>query len=96
MIVRIVKLHFKKQHTPDFEKLFDFLSPQILKFEGCNKVELLRDINNPEIYFTYSWWQSDEHLENYRNSELFKTWWAEVKKLFAEKPHAWSLEEVRK
>lgn len=96
MIIRIVKLHFQEQNTSDFEKLFDIVSPQIRKFEGCKKVELLHDISNPEIYFTYSWWDKPEDLEVYRSSDLFKHWWAEVKKLFAQKAEAWSLEEIRK
>ncbi|MFI5453247.1 putative quinol monooxygenase [Pedobacter sp. UC225_61] len=62
-------------------------------FEGCNGVQLLQHQTQPELFFTISNWQSVEHLESYRNSELFTTTWAKVKPNFASKAEAWSLLE---
>lgn len=58
--------------------------------EGCRYVELLRDERNPNVYFTRSIWDSEEHLNMYRDSELFKGVWAATKALFSDKPQAWS------
>jgi heme-degrading monooxygenase HmoA len=49
-------------------------------------------VNNPNIFFTYSFWQSQNDLEKYRNSALFKEVWSKTKKMFAEKAQAWSTE----
>ncbi len=46
------------------------------------------------MFFTFSVWTSAEHLDAYRNSELFRTTWARTKALFAEKPQAWSLNQL--
>ena len=92
MIVRIVKLTFKPEETLNFENIFKNSQPKILKQNGCNHVELLRDINNPNIYFTYSHWKKTEDLEAYRSSELFKKVWAKTKILFNDKPQAWSVQ----
>jgi len=54
----------------------------------------MRDINQPNIYITHSQWESETDLNNYRNSELFKTTWAKTKVLFSEKPLAFSVESL--
>ena len=51
------------------------------------------DKTNPEIFFTYSYWENKQDLENYRNSELFKDVWAKTKVFFNDKPLAWSVDK---
>jgi quinol monooxygenase YgiN len=94
MLVRIVKMTFTPEHTTDFVALFNERKQFIAASEGCEGVELLRDIANPNIFFTYSQWQSEKHLNQYRHSTLFDSVWATVKQWFAEKPEAWSVETV--
>ena len=43
------------------------------------------------MFFTYSYWNSENDLNEYRNSELFAKVWAETKPMFAEKAQAWSV-----
>lgn len=93
-LIRIVKLTFAPDKISDFLKAFDERKEMIAAFEGCSSVELLRDINNPNIFFTYSKWDNENSLEKYRNSELFSSIWDTVKKWFADKPEAWSVEQV--
>jgi quinol monooxygenase YgiN len=95
MLLRIVKMIFDPNRTDDFIKAFELRRNLIASFEGCQGVELLRDINQPNIFFTYSTWQSEAALEKYRQSELFTTTWDEVKQLFAGKPEAWSVEQLK-
>lgn len=92
MINRIVKMTFDPSKTTDFLALFEATKAKIRGFEGCERLLLLRDKNHPEIFFTYSWWQSEQHLNNYRDSALFADVWARTKVLFAGKPEAWSTE----
>ena len=94
MLTRIVKLTIAPDRVADFLKTFDERKEMIASFEGCSSVELLRDVQNPNIFFTYSNWDNEKSLEKYRNSELFNTVWDMVKKWFAEKPEAWSVEQV--
>lgn len=92
MIVRIVKMHFRPEEVETFRGLFDGWKERIRNFEGCVHLELWQDKNTPEIFFTYSHWESSNHLDSYRNSELFGSVWPQTKALFAEKPQAWSVE----
>jgi heme-degrading monooxygenase HmoA len=93
MFIRIVKMKFKEEHRAAFEENFERNKDKIRAFPGCQRLELLHDKNDPSIYFTYSYWNSDNDLENYRSSELFKGVWAFTKTLFDAKPEAWSVEQ---
>jgi len=57
-------------------------------------LELYQDKNNPELFFTYSYWETEIDLENYRNSELFYDVWQFTKQLFNAKPEAWSVNKL--
>jgi quinol monooxygenase YgiN len=61
--------------------------------KGCTLLELYQDKNNPDIFFTYSYWNKESDLENYRNSDLFKDVWAKTKVFFNDKPLAWSVDK---
>ena len=94
MFVRIVKMDFKPENITAFLAIFEASSPKIRASKGCSFLELYRDKNNPNIFFTYSYWDNDEALENYRTSTLFKEVWAETKQLFNNKPQAWSVDKL--
>lgn len=93
MIIRIVKMEFEESKVADFLKNFYANSETIKTFSGCSHVELLRDETDPSIFFTYSHWVSEEHLNAYRESEFFGTVWGVTKKLFRCAPQAWSLKD---
>lgn len=94
MIVRIVKLLFKKENIPSFEGIFEETKEVIRKYDGCLLLELYQDVNDPSIFFTYSHWESEDHLEAYRNSDFFKEVWGRTKLLFDDTPQAWSVEKI--
>tara|TARA_B100000497_G_C7569609_1_gene343264 strand:- start:394 stop:681 length:288 start_codon:yes stop_codon:yes gene_type:complete len=94
MIVRIVKLSINKNHRNNFIDLFNDSKSLILTSEGCEKVQLLKDDVNEEIFFTYSHWKNIESLEKYRNSTTFKSIWKKTKTYFCDKPEAWSLKHL--
>lgn len=96
MITRIVKMTFRSEHTSDFEKIFQAVSPDISKFKGCSGVQLFKDSNDPRIYFTFSTWEAEADLENYRQSSLFKGTWQKTKPLFEAKAEAWTLTNLLK
>lgn len=90
MIVRIVQMKFKDEFIDRFLKVFDESKENIRAFPGVLHLELLQNIEDPGLICTYSHWENQEALEQYRNSELFKSTWAKTKVLFEQKPVAWS------
>jgi quinol monooxygenase YgiN len=94
MIVRIVKLSFHPENIPAFLENFDQIKSQIRNSAGNRFLELYQDKQNPSIFFTYSHWETEQDLENYRKSAFFDEVWSFTKKLFNDKPEAWSVNKI--
>lgn len=94
MFVRIVKMSFHEENIPKFLENFELMKEKIRNAPGNRLLELYQDKQNPEIFFTYSYWETETDLENYRNSELFYDVWQFTKKLFNDKPEAWSVDKL--
>jgi quinol monooxygenase YgiN len=87
-------MKFKQEKIADFLAVFQAAKPKIEAFPGCQKVDLVNDINDPCILMTISVWNNPDALEDYRNSTLFKTTWAATKIHFSEKAEAWSVDII--
>jgi quinol monooxygenase YgiN len=94
MFVRIVKMCFEPTKIEDFLAHFETHKEDIRNFEGCQFLELYRDIYQTNVFFTYSFWNSEDDLEQYRQSDLFKTVWSQTKPLFNAKPEAWTVDKL--
>jgi heme-degrading monooxygenase HmoA len=94
MFVRIVKLSFHEENISAFLENFELMKEKIRNASGNRFLELYQDKNNKCIFFTYSYWETEADLENYRNSELFYDVWNFTKKLFNDKPEAWSVDKL--
>lgn len=97
MIVRIVKMQFKPEHILDFKNLFEERKEKIRSFPGCKYLELLQGTSAKEnVFMTYSYWESEDDLENYRYSDLFKETWTLTKAMFSERAEAISCQRLHK
>ncbi len=85
-------MEFNPKDVPVFLANFDRVHNRIRNFPGCIHLKLLQDKKAPEIFFTYSRWESEADLEAYRQSELFRSVWATTKQLFRSKAQAWSVD----
>lgn len=94
MLVRIVKLSLQEDKISTFLSNFKNQKQHIRNFEGCQFLELYNDKHTKNIFFTYSYWENETALNNYRNSELFKGIWAITKPMFNAKPEAWSVDKL--
>lgn len=93
MFVRIVKMSLHAKYISEFQEMFEEKKTLIRNSDGCQLLELYQDKNNPEIFFTYSYWNNESDLENYRNSDFFKATWKQTKTYFNDKPEAWSVDK---
>ena len=85
---------FKPELVPDFIAHEEKIHSSILGFEGCRHLQILRDINQENVFFSYSHWDKEQNLINYRNSDFFQNTWTKLKTMFADKPEAWSTEVI--
>ena len=94
MILRIVKMTFRPEERESFLALFDERRELIRGFEGCTRLELWQEKGNPSVFFTYSWWETEEHLDRYRKSSFFEETWQQTKTKFAARPEAWTVNQL--
>ncbi len=93
-LLRIVRMSFKPELVSDFLAMFEQVKPKIEAMPGCSGVELKQDLHLAHVFYTLSHWESEAHLNSYRNSALFAKTWAETKARFNEAPQAFSLIET--
>lgn len=91
MIIRVVKMTIQQEQIDQFTRIFNESVKHIKEYDGCLGVELMKDVNQENVYFTISNWQTESHLNIYRSSRFFSITWSSVKVLFAGKAEAWSL-----
>lgn len=91
MITRIVKMEFRESEIDRFIAIFESKKQDIRSFSGCYGVKLLQA---GKTFFTYSIWEDEAALNNYRSSDFFQETWATTKVLFAEKAVAWTVTEI--
>lgn len=94
MLIRVVRMTFQEEKVNDFLTLFDMNKEKIRNFPGCHHLELWQDENQKNIFTTYSFWESEKSLNQYRDSELFKSIWTTTKTLFGDKPFAFSSKKI--
>lgn len=94
MITRIVRLTLQPEKAAAFLERFNTTYPAIRNFPGCSHLRLFQDADQPHVFITYSHWDNEDCLENYRQSPLFQATWSEVKPMFAAAPVAFSMVQV--
>lgn len=94
MILRIVTMTFHSENVEEFLNVFNQYKTQIKGAEGCISLKLIQDVKFPTQISTLSEWQSESHLDKYRESEVFKEVWPMTKKLFSAKPRATSFRDL--
>ncbi len=63
MLVRIVKMSFHEENIPAFLENFEIMKEKIRNSNGNRFLELYQDKNNKSIFFTYSYWETEEDLK---------------------------------
>lgn len=96
MITRIVQLTFQEHLVDEFFKIFDVSGPKIRACDGCKHLDLVQDKYRPYVFFTISKWDSEDALNAYRQSDLFRGTWKNMKTLFSVPAHAWSTTDTGK
>lgn len=90
MLIRIVTMTFQENKVDDFIKIFEEYKEAIRNQVGCQHLELWQDKELANVMSTYSLWENEEYLNQYRHSETFGKVWPATKALFSEKPVATS------
>jgi len=85
-------MSFRPEARDEFLTVFNANKDAISGFEGCHSLQILNEKSQQNVFFTISVWESEEHLNLYRDSKLFEEVWGKTKLMFSAKPEAWTLE----
>ncbi len=92
MITRIVELQIQAEQIGAAKKLLEDVAPKVRNMPGCRRLEIMFDIHRKGRVTTYSYWESETNLNEYRDSDVFLVFWKAIKPMFSEKARAWSSE----
>jgi hypothetical protein len=95
VLIRLVRMTFRPDSVDTFLAIFDESASQIRSFPGCHHLELWKDAAGTNVFTTYSLWEDEAALEQYRRSELFTRTWSRTKALFSASPIALSHRQIR-
>ncbi|MHA7130984.1 putative quinol monooxygenase [Algoriphagus namhaensis] len=95
MLIRIVRMTFHEEAVSDFLENFEKNKVAIRNSAGCKHLELWRDENEKNVFITYSHWENEDYLNQYRDSDLFKSVWSFTKQLFSARPVAFSSKKIQ-
>ena len=79
-------MEFQSDKVEAFKSIFKENQSKIIAQQGCYDVQLLQDIHESNIFFTYSKWKSQAHLDQYRKTDFFKKFGRKRKYFFAINP----------
>lgn len=94
MVTRIVKMTFRSEYCDDFLAIFHKYKEQIRHTPGCLSLTLLRDKEDGVVFFTYSHWEDERKLNEYRYSDTFAEVWPQTKALFDAPAEAWTTQTL--
>lgn len=85
---------FRSEACDEFLRIFDKYKHQIRNAKGCVHLSMLQCKEEPYVFFTYSKWNDENALDDYRYSSTFKEVWPQVKIHFAAPAEAWTVDEL--
>jgi heme-degrading monooxygenase HmoA len=88
-------MSFQPEKVDSFLQLFSRVAGYIRTFPGCQRLELLADQTDEQVFTTYSIWDSQHDLDEYRRSPLFDDTWRRTREMFSDSPSAVSYRVVR-
>ncbi len=91
MIIRLVKMAVRPDQTGEFERVYSEVKGIVRAMPGCRSLELLHDLHDSGLFFTWSLWDDESALERYRNSETYRSVWPRLKAHFVSEAQAWSV-----
>lgn len=96
MILRVVKMNVDEEKRDAFELFMKNLREEKLKLAGCLHFDYFHEKNNKNIFYSYTIWESEKYLKQYKKTDLFIEVVSTLKKLCTEEPKAWTIENVFK
>ncbi len=91
-MVRVVLLKFHSDQVKDALDKLNSIAPKVRAQRGCKFLEISQGFHDKSEIITYSYWESQNDLNVYRQSDFFRAFWKDIRVNFQEPARAWSVE----
>ncbi len=92
-IARVILFNVANGDSGDAERVWkEECAPLMIRQKGCRSEKLMRSLDRPELYISYSEWDSMEDVEHYRTGADHKTIQSEVNALQGARAVVWCYE----
>ncbi len=94
MILRVVKMKVDLRKIDAFKLFMDNLHDEKLRLAGCLHFDYFNERQNPSIYYSYTIWEHEKYLKQYKKTEFSKEVLQTLRDLCVEEPQAWTIQNV--
>ncbi len=92
-IARVILINLANGKSGDAERVWkEECAPLMIRQKGCRSEKFMRSLDRPELYISYSEWDSMEDVERYRSGTDHKTIQSEVHALEGARAVVWCYE----
>ncbi len=94
-IARVILINVAENKNADAAKVWkEQCAPLMQRQPGCQSEKLMRSLDKPDLYISYSEWDSMDAIENYRQSTEHDTILSEVRALQGARAVVWCYEII--
>ncbi len=94
MILRVVKLKVDPRKMEAFQLFMENLHDEKLRLNGCLHFDFFNERQNPNIFYSYTIWEHEKFLKQYKKTDLFKEVVQTLRELCIDEPQAWTIQNV--
>ncbi len=92
-IARVILINVAEGDSGDAERVWkEECTPLMIRQKGCRSEKLMRSLDRPDLYISYSEWDSMEDIERYRSGTDHDTIQSEVRALEGARAVVWCYE----
>ncbi|MGH3646630.1 MAG: antibiotic biosynthesis monooxygenase family protein [Micromonosporaceae bacterium] len=87
MVLEVALIDVTPGHEAEFGRAYQKARHLVAETPGCRSVRMTQGVESPSRFVLLVEWDSVEaHLENFRDSDRFPQWRAEIGPFFASQP----------
>ncbi len=94
-VARVIIINVPEANTQDVERVWKSeCAPLMVRQQGCQSEKLMKSLERPGLYISYSEWDSAEDIDRYRESNDHETIQSETRALQDARAVVWCYEII--
>ena len=94
-VARVILINVPEANTDDAERVWKAeCAPLMVRQQGCNSEKLMKSLDRPGLYISYSEWDSRDDIDRYRKTTDHDTIQSETRTLQGARAVVWCYEII--